>query len=159
MYRRFGAQVTVCEMAPRLVPREDEEISTAIQQILEAEGIAVRTASQCLAVSARDGRIAVRTSCGLPDAMVTHLLLATGRRPNTGDLGLGAAGIATDARGFIAVNDRLETNVPGVWALGDCNGQGAFTHTSYNDYEIVAGNLFRDEQRKLSDRTPPTRCS
>ena len=152
MYRRFGAQVTVCEMAPRLVPREDEEVSTAIQQILEAEGIAVRTGSQCLAVSSRDGRIAVRTSCGSPDVMATHLLLATGRRPNTGDLGLDAAGIHTDARGYITVNDRLETNVPGVWAMGDCNGQGAFTHTSYNDYEIVAGNLLRDERRSLSDR-------
>jgi pyruvate/2-oxoglutarate dehydrogenase complex dihydrolipoamide dehydrogenase (E3) component len=152
MYRRFGSQVTVCEMAPRLVPREDEEISSAIQQILEAEGIAVRTGSQCLAVAARDGRIAVRTSCGSPDVMATHLLLATGRRPNTADLGLQAAGIATDARGYITVNERLETNVAGVWALGDCNGQGAFTHTSYNDYEIVAGNLLRDEGRRLSDR-------
>ena len=152
MYRRFGSQVTVCEMAPRLVPREDDEISSAIQQILQNEGIAVRTGSQCLAVSSRDGRIAVRTSCGSPDVMATHLLLATGRRPNTGDLGLEAAGIHTDARGYITVNDRLETNVPGVWALGDCNGQGAFTHTSYNDYEIVAGNLFREEDRKLSDR-------
>jgi pyruvate/2-oxoglutarate dehydrogenase complex dihydrolipoamide dehydrogenase (E3) component len=152
MYRRFGSQVTVCEMAPRLVPREDEETSSAIQQILEHEGIAVRTGSQCLGVSARDGRIAVRTSCGSPDVMATHLLLATGRRPNTADLGLEAAGIATDSRGYITVNDRLETNVPGVWALGDCNGQGAFTHTSYNDYEIVAGNLLRDEGRLLSDR-------
>ncbi|HEY6356096.1 MAG TPA: FAD-containing oxidoreductase, partial [Burkholderiaceae bacterium] len=152
MYRRFGSEVTVCEMAPRLVPREDEEISTAIQQILEAEGIVVRTGSQCLAVSARGGRIAVRTSCGSPDVMATHLLLATGRRPNTDSLGLQAAGIRTDSRGYITVNDRLETNVSGVWALGDCNGQGAFTHTSYNDYEIVAGNLFREEDRKLSDR-------
>jgi pyruvate/2-oxoglutarate dehydrogenase complex dihydrolipoamide dehydrogenase (E3) component len=152
MYRRFGSQVTVCEMAPRLVPREDDEISSAIQQILLNEGIAVRTGSQCLAVSSRDARIAVRTSCGSPDVMATHLLLATGRRPNTGDLGLEAAGIHADARGYITVNDRLETNVPGVWALGDCNGRGAFTHTSYNDYEIVAGNLFREEDRKLSDR-------
>jgi pyruvate/2-oxoglutarate dehydrogenase complex dihydrolipoamide dehydrogenase (E3) component len=94
----------------------------------------------------------VTTSCGSPDVLATHLLLATGRTPNTADLGLQAAGIASDARGFITVNDRLETNVPGVWALGDCNGRGAFTHTSYNDYEIVAGNLFRGEQRKLSDR-------
>jgi len=152
MYRRFGSQVTVCEMAPRLVAREDDEISTAIQQILEAEGIDVRTSSQCLAVSARDGRIAVSTSCGSPDVMATHLLLATGRKPNTTDLGLDAAGIDTDARGYITVNDRLETSVPGVWALGDCNGRGAFTHTSYNDYEIVAGNLLRDEARSLADR-------
>jgi pyruvate/2-oxoglutarate dehydrogenase complex dihydrolipoamide dehydrogenase (E3) component len=152
MYRRFGAQVTVCEMAPRLVAREDDEVSAAIQKILENEGIAVRTASQCLAVQPRAGRIAVTTSCGSPDVLATHLLLATGRKPNTADLGLAAAGVATDARGYITVNDRLETNVSGIWALGDCNGQGAFTHTSYNDYEIVAGNLLRDEQRKLSDR-------
>ncbi|HSC01225.1 MAG TPA: mercuric reductase, partial [Burkholderiaceae bacterium] len=152
MYRRFGSQVTVCEMAPRLVPREDDEVSVAIQQILEAEGIAVRTGSQCLAVSPRNGRIAVRTSCGSPEVLATHLLLATGRRPNTADLGLAAAGIAVDARGFITVNERLETSLPGVWALGDCNGRGAFTHTSYNDYEVVAGNLLHGEKRSLNDR-------
>lgn len=152
MYRRFGAQVTVCEMAPRLIAREDNDVSAAVQTILEREGIAVRTGAQCLAVAPRDGRIAVSTSCGSPDVLATHLLLATGRRPNTADLGLQAAGIATDARGNIVVNGRLETSVAGVWALGDCNGRGAFTHTAYNDYEIVAGNLFRDEQRQASDR-------
>jgi len=152
MYRRFGSQVTVCEMAPRLIAREDDEVSSAIQQILEAEGIAVRTSSQCLAVSRRDGRIAVRTSCGSPDVLATHLLLATGRRPNTADLGLGTAGIATDARGYITVNDRLETSAEGVWALGDCNGRGAFTHTSYNDYEIVAANVLHGQNRSLNDR-------
>jgi pyruvate/2-oxoglutarate dehydrogenase complex dihydrolipoamide dehydrogenase (E3) component len=152
MYRRFGSQVTVVEMAPRLVAREDDDVSAAIRQILESEGIAVRTASQCLAVAARDGRIAVQTSCGLPDVLGTHLLLATGRTPNTADLGLDRAGIATDKRGYVTVNDRLETSVDGVWAMGDCNGRGAFTHTAYNDYEIVAGNLLRDEDRKLSDR-------
>jgi pyruvate/2-oxoglutarate dehydrogenase complex dihydrolipoamide dehydrogenase (E3) component len=152
MYRRFGSQVTVVEMAQRLVPREDNDVSVAIREILEAEGIAVRTASQCLAVAPRNGRIAVQTSCGLPEVLGTHLLLATGRKPNTAGLGLERAGIATDARGYITVNDRLETNVAGVWAMGDCNGRGAFTHTAYNDYEIVAGNLFRDERRLLSDR-------
>jgi pyruvate/2-oxoglutarate dehydrogenase complex dihydrolipoamide dehydrogenase (E3) component len=152
MYRRFGSQVTVVEMAQRLVPREDDDVSVAIREILEAEGIAVRTASQCLAVAPRNGRIAVQTSCGLPEVLGTHLLLATGRKPNTAGLGLERAGIATDARGYITVNDRLETNVAGVWAMGDCNGRGAFTHTAYNDYEIVAGNLFRDERRLLSDR-------
>jgi pyruvate/2-oxoglutarate dehydrogenase complex dihydrolipoamide dehydrogenase (E3) component len=152
MYRRFGSQVTVVEMAPRLVAREDDEVSAAIQQTLEAEGIVVRTASQCLAVAPRDGRIAVQTSCGQPEVLGTHLLLATGRTPNTAGLGLDRAGVATDARGYVTVNDRLETNVAGVWAMGDCNGRGAFTHTAYNDYEIVAGNLFRDEDRKLSDR-------
>jgi pyruvate/2-oxoglutarate dehydrogenase complex dihydrolipoamide dehydrogenase (E3) component len=100
----------------------------------------------------RDGRIAVQTSCGSPDVLGTHLLLATGRKPNTTDLGLDRAGIATDARGYITVNDRLETSVAGVWAMGDCNGRGAFTHTAYNDYEIVAGNLLRDERRSLADR-------
>jgi len=152
MYRRFGAQVTVCEMAPRLIAREDDDVSAAVQTILEREGIAVRTGAHCLAVASRDGRIAVSTSQGSADVLATHLLLATGRRPNTAGLGLQAAGIATDARGSIVVNERLETNVPGVWALGDCNGRGAFTHTAYNDYEIVAGNLFRDEQRRASDR-------
>ena len=152
MFRRFGAQVTVCEMAPRLIAREDDEVSAAIQRILEAEGIAVRTASTCLSVAARDGRIAVRTSCGAPDVLATHLLIATGRSPNTADLGLQAAGVAIDKRGYITVNEQLETNVAGIWALGDCNGRGAFTHTSYNDYEIVAGNLFRGEARKVSDR-------
>jgi pyruvate/2-oxoglutarate dehydrogenase complex dihydrolipoamide dehydrogenase (E3) component len=152
MYRRFGSQVTVVEMAPRVIAREDDEVSAAIQQILEGEGIHVHTASQCVAVAPRDGHIAVRTSCGRPEVEGTHLLLATGRTPNTADLGLDRAGIACDERGYITVNDQLETNVSGVWALGDCNGRGAFTHTAYNDYEIVAGNLFRDEHRKLSDR-------
>jgi len=152
MYRRFGSHVTVVEMAPRLIAREDDDVSAAIREILERDGVSVRTASQCLAVAPRDGRIAVRTSCGMPDVLGTHLLLATGRKPNTSDLGLDRAGIATDARGYITVNDRLETSVAGVWALGDCNGRGAFTHTAYNDYEIVAGNLLRDEDRKVSDR-------
>jgi len=152
MYRRFGSQVTVVEMAPRVIAREDDDVSAAIQQVLEREGIAVRTASQCLAVAPRDGRIAVQTSCGMPDVLGTHLLLATGRKPNTAGLGLERAGIATDARGYITVNERLETSAAGVWAMGDCNGRGAFTHTAYNDYEIVAGNLLRDEDRKLSDR-------
>ena len=152
MFRRFGAQVTVCEMAPRLIAREDDEVSAAIQRIVEAEGIAVRTASTCLSVAPRDGCIAVRTSCGSPDVLASHLLIATGRKPNTADLGLSAAGVSIDQRGNITVNDRLETNVAGIWALGECNGRGAFTHTSYNDYEIVAGNLFRGEDRKVSDR-------
>jgi len=152
MVRRFGAQVSVCEMAPRLVAREDDDVSTAIAHVLQAESITVRTDSKCMALSPRDGRIAVRTSCGQPELLATHVLLATGRRPNTADLGLAAAGITTDARGYVTVNDHLETNLPGVWALGDCNGRGAFTHTAYNDYEIVAGNLFRDQERSLSER-------
>ncbi len=152
MYRRFGSQVTVVEMAPRLVAREDDEVSEAIKQILEAEGIEIRTASQCVALAPRDGRIAVQTSCGRAEVVGTHVLVATGRKPNTADLGLERAGIATDKRGHITVNDRLETNVAGVWALGECNGRGAFTHTSYNDYEVVAGNLLRNEQRSIDER-------
>jgi pyruvate/2-oxoglutarate dehydrogenase complex dihydrolipoamide dehydrogenase (E3) component len=152
MFRRFGAQVTVVEMAPRLIAREDDDVSAAIQRILEAEGIAVHTASTCVAVSRRGTRIAVRTSCGRPEVLGTHVLLATGRKPNTAGLGLEHAGIETDKRGYITVNDRLETSASGVWALGECNGHGAFTHTAYNDYEIVAGNLLRGERRSLADR-------
>jgi pyruvate/2-oxoglutarate dehydrogenase complex dihydrolipoamide dehydrogenase (E3) component len=152
MFRRFGAQVTVVEMAPRLIAREDDDVSASIQQILEAEGIAVHTASTCVGVSPRGARIAVRTSCGRPEVLGTHVLLATGRKPNTAGLGLEHAGIETDPRGYISVNDRLETSASGVWALGECNGHGAFTHTAYNDYEIVAGNLLRGERRSLADR-------
>ena len=156
MYRRFGSQVTVIEMGPRLVSREDEEVSAAVQGILENEGITVRCNAKCLSLS-RDGTgIAAHVECseGAPAEQGTHLLLATGRRPNTDDLGLDAAGITHDARGFITVDDELRTSVPGVWALGDCNGRGAFTHTSWNDFEIVAANLLDGEQRRVSDRIP-----
>jgi pyruvate/2-oxoglutarate dehydrogenase complex dihydrolipoamide dehydrogenase (E3) component len=158
IFRRFGAQVTVCEMGPRIIGREDEEVSAAVQRVLEAEGITIRTGAQCLSV-AREGASGVRvqTSCesGEPDVIGSHLLLAVGRTPNTADLGLDAAGIATDARGFVSVDDELRsTSAEGVWALGDCNGRGAFTHTSYNDYEIVAANLFDGEQRRVSERIP-----
>ena len=157
MFRRFGSQVTVCEMGPRLIAREDPEVSQAVREILEREGIDVRVDAKCLSVAPRaGGGVAVGTSCaeGDPEVHGSHLLLATGRVSNTADLGLDAAGIATDPRGNIPVNDRLETEVPGVWALGDCNGRGAFTHTSYNDYEIVAANLFDGGDRKASDRIP-----
>ncbi|MEO8384413.1 MAG: mercuric reductase, partial [Betaproteobacteria bacterium] len=154
MYRRFGAEVTVCEMGPRLIGREDEDVSDEVRAILEREGIAVRIGATCLAVEQRDGDISVGVACdsGAPKIVGSHLLLATGRTPNTDDLGLELAGIAVDARGFISVNDKLETNVPGVYALGDVNGRGAFTHTSWNDYEIVAANLFDGDNRRVSDR-------
>ena len=154
MYRRFGAEVTIVERAPRLVSREDEDVSEAIRDILEAEGIAIRTAAECISL-ARDGDgVAVGVDCeaGPPEVRGSHILLAVGRVPNTADLGLDAAGVATDARGYIQVDDSLATNVPGIWAMGDCNGRGAFTHTAYNDYEIIAANLLDGAARKVSDR-------
>jgi pyruvate/2-oxoglutarate dehydrogenase complex dihydrolipoamide dehydrogenase (E3) component len=156
MYRRFGAQVTVVEKGPRLVAREDEEISEAIREILSGEGIEVRTRAECirLAKHARGVEVGVDCEEGEPTSVGSHVLLAVGRRPNTDDLGLEAAGVATDARGYIQVDDQLATNVPGIFALGDCNGRGAFTHTAYNDYEIVAANLLDGASRRVSDRVP-----
>jgi pyruvate/2-oxoglutarate dehydrogenase complex dihydrolipoamide dehydrogenase (E3) component len=154
MYRRFGARVTVVEQAPRLIAREDEDVSDAVRDILAAEGIEFRLGAKCIGVAGRDGGIAVSTEC-VEDAPViqgSHILLAIGRRPNTADLGLAAAGIVVDERGFITVDDQCRTNVPGVWALGDVNGRGAFTHTSWNDYEIVAANLLDDDHRRIGDR-------
>ena len=156
MYRRFGSRVTVIEMGPRLIGREDEDVSGAIKEILEAEGIAFRLNAECLDVERRDGGVTVRIGCEEePREIVgSHVLLAVGRVPNTGDLGLDKAGINTDARGYIVVDEELRTNVPGVWALGDVNGRGAFTHTSYNDYEIVAANLLDGDARRVSQRIP-----
>ncbi|HEV2300252.1 MAG TPA: FAD-containing oxidoreductase [Stellaceae bacterium] len=156
MHRRFGAAVTVVEKSPRLIAREDEEVSQAIREILELEGVAVRTAAECIHFAPRANRVAVGVDCssGDPEIIGSHVLLAVGRRPNTEDLDLGEAGVATDARGYIVVDDRLATNVPGIWALGDCNGRGAFTHTAYNDFEIVAANLLDGEDRKVSERVP-----
>jgi pyruvate/2-oxoglutarate dehydrogenase complex dihydrolipoamide dehydrogenase (E3) component len=154
IYRRFGSRVTVVERQKQLIGREDAEISEAIRGICEAEGIAIRTGAECIRLMQLDGRPAIGLSCedGPPEVAGSHILLAVGRIPNTGDLGLEAAGVAADARGYIQVNDRLETNVPGIWALGDCNGRGAFTHTAYNDFEIVAANLLDGADRKVSDR-------
>ena len=154
IYRRFGAEVTVCEMGRRLIGREDEDISDEVRAILEREGIAVRTGATCLSVARQGDGLAVGVACdsGTPNIEGSHLLLATGRTPNTDDLGLDRAGIAVGPRGFITVNDQLETNVPGVYALGDVNGRGAFTHTSWNDYEIVAANLFDADMRRVTDR-------
>lgn len=155
-YRRFGAEVTVIEKGPRIVGREDEDVSAALQEILEKEGIAFRLDAECIHFARHADGIATGVDCaeGPPMHTGSHVLLAVGRQPNTDDLGLDAAGVATDARGYVTVNDMLETNVPGIWAMGDCNGRGAFTHTSYNDYEIVAANLLDGDHRKVSDRLP-----
>lgn len=154
MYRRFGAQVTVLEKGPRLIGREDPEVSDAVREILEGEGIAVRTDAACFrfAAHAEGVEVGVDCSAGAPSVVGSQVLLAVGRRPNTDDLGLEAAGVVTDARGFIQVDDHLRTSVEGIWALGDCNGRGAFTHTSWNDYEIAAANLLDGDPRRVSDR-------
>jgi len=156
MFRRFGSEVTIIEMASRLVQREDPDISTAIQDVLIGEGITLRLNARCIRVSGHPGAITAHVDCGEGSRSIhgTHLLLAVGRQPNTDDLGLDAAGVTRDEHGYIAVNDRLETNVPGIWALGECNGHGAFTHTAYNDFEVVASNLLARGNRKVSDRVP-----
>ncbi len=154
MYRRFGSNVTIVEKGPRLIAREDEDISKAIQEILEREGILLRLNAECMTAHKEGDRIAVGLYCADASRQVvgSHLLLAVGRVPNTGDLGLDKAGVETDKSGYIKVDDQLRTNVPGIWALGDCNGKGAFTHTSYNDFEIVAANLLDHDPRRVSDR-------
>ena len=154
MYRRFGSEVTIVEMGPRLIGREDEDVSEAMREILESEGIRIRLNAKCITLAKHDGRIAVGIGCdeGPPEVLGTHVLLAVGRTPNTNDLGLELAEVATGERGYILVDDQLKTNVPGIWAIGDCNGRGAFTHTSYNDYEIVADNLLNGDHRRVSDR-------
>jgi pyruvate/2-oxoglutarate dehydrogenase complex dihydrolipoamide dehydrogenase (E3) component len=156
MFRRFGADVTVVEKAPRLIAREDEDVSQSIRQILETEGIRVRTTAECINLTPHQEGVAVSVTCadGPPQAVGSHVLLAVGRRPNTDDLALDRAGVAVDAQGYITVDDSLQTNVPGIWALGDCNGRGAFTHSAYNDFEIVAANLLDGENRRVSARIP-----
>jgi len=154
IYRRFGSSVTVIELAPRLIAREDEDTSRTIADILKDEGIDVRVDGKVVAVQKQGNQIAatVETAGARSQVLGSHLLLAIGRRPNTDDLGLDAAGVATDRHGYITVDDQLRTSVPGIWALGDCNGRGAFTHTSWNDFEIVAANLLDNEPRRVSDR-------
>jgi pyruvate/2-oxoglutarate dehydrogenase complex dihydrolipoamide dehydrogenase (E3) component len=156
MYRRFGCEVTVVEKAPRLIQREDEDVSAAVKDILEAEGIRIRLRAECISFAQHGADIAVGVDCESGDREVigSHVLLAVGRRPNTDDLGLDRAGVETDKRGYVVIDDQLRTSVPGIWALGDCNGKGAFTHTSYNDFEIAAANLLDDDQRHVSDRLP-----
>ena len=154
MYRRFGSRVSVIQRGQRLIPREDEDVSKAIKEILEKEGIEVHLNATCIAMEKKDQQVVAKNDCERGPKAVTgsHLLLAVGRRPNTDDLGLDRAGIETDKRGYITVDDQLRTNIPGVWALGDVNGRGGFTHTSYNDYEIVAANLLDGDPRRVSDR-------
>ena len=154
MYRRFGAEVTIVEMAPQLMCREDADVSQGVLDILRNDGVVVETGARCMTVEKRGAQIAVKLDCagGAREVIGSHLLLAVGRVPNTDDLGLDKAGVKTDARGYIAVDSALGTGVPGIWAIGDCNGRGAFTHTSYNDYEIVADNLLNGDKRSVDDR-------
>lgn len=156
MYRRFGAEVTVVERMDHLIAREDPDVSDAVRLILEAEGITVRTGADCIGFAPAGADVEVRVDCA-EDArpvVASHVLMAVGRRPNTDDLGLDAAGIAIDARGYIMVDERLETTVSGIFALGDCNGRGAFTHTAYNDFEIVSANILDGADRRVSQRLP-----
>lgn len=156
IFRRFGSRVTVIETGPRLIRREDGDVSAGVRELLEAEGVRVKTSAECLSAQPHRGGVALQVGCngGEQELTGSHLLVAVGRRPNTDDLGLGQAGIHTDARGYVETDDELRTNVSGVWALGDVNGRGAFTHTSYNDFEIVAGNLLDGAKRRVSDRIP-----
>ena len=156
MFRRFGSEVTIIEMGPHLVQREDVDISSAVEEVLTGERINLRLNARCIRLSGGAGTVTAHLDCveGSPSIEGTHLLLAVGRRPNTDDLGLEAAGVSRDERGYITVNDRLESDVAGIWALGDCNGKGAFTHTSYNDFEIVASNLLDGGSRRVTDRIP-----
>jgi pyruvate/2-oxoglutarate dehydrogenase complex dihydrolipoamide dehydrogenase (E3) component len=154
IYRRFGSKVTVIEFGPRLISREDEDVSQAVADFLKEEGIDVRVDSKMVGVEKQGNSIVAKVeSAGrISEIAGTHLLVATGRQPNTDDLGLEKAGIGKNARGYIQVDDQLRTNISGIWAMGDCNGRGAFTHTSYNDFEIVAANLLDNDQRRVSDR-------
>lgn len=156
MYRRFGAKVTVIEKGSRLVSREDEDVSRGIEDIVRREGVAVRLDAECMEFEPVSDGIRLRLACKEGSEVVagSHVLVAVGRVPNTSDLGLDRAGVKTDARGYIEVDDALRTNVPGIWAMGECNGRGAFTHTAYNDFEIVAANVLDDDPRKVSDRIP-----
>ncbi|WP_425003456.1 FAD-containing oxidoreductase [Mycolicibacterium sp. S3B2] len=152
MFRRFGAKVTVIEKGPRLTSREDEDVSAAVRDILEAEGINVVVDADSIRFAKQDSGFTVTPREGAEPIAGSHLLVAVGRQPNTDDLGLDAAGVDTDRRGYIVVDDQLRTTVDHIWAMGDCNGRGAFTHTSYNDFEIVAANLLDDDPRRVSDR-------
>ena len=154
MYRRFGSPVTVVQRGPRLIEREDEDVSAAIDEILEKEGIDIRVGAECVGFEKRDHQVAVTMDCQLAaeEVLGSHVLLAVGRKPNTDDLGLETAEVEIDSRGYMVVDDQLRTNVEGIWAIGDVNGKGAFTHTSYNDYEILSANMFDDDPRRVSDR-------
>ncbi|NVB79739.1 MAG: FAD-containing oxidoreductase [Kofleriaceae bacterium] len=154
MYRRFGSDVTIIEKSRRLLAHDDEDVSVAVTEILESEGIHVRVGAECIALAPDREGVTVTLVCESGDRAVTgsQVLLAVGRQPNTDDLGLDRAGVAVDRHGYIVVDEFLRTSVAGIWALGECNGRGAFTHTAYNDYEIVAANLLDDDRRKVTDR-------
>jgi pyruvate/2-oxoglutarate dehydrogenase complex dihydrolipoamide dehydrogenase (E3) component len=154
MFRRFGSEVTILETGPRLIGHEDEDVSDAIRKIVELEGIDVRLNSSCnqIAKNGDDIIVSLETDGRSSEVHGSHFLVAAGRKPNTDDLDLEKAGVAADDRGYIQVDDQLRTNVDGIWALGDCNGKGGFTHTSYNDFEIVAANLLDNDARRVSDR-------
>lgn len=156
MFRRFGSEVTIIEMADKLLNNEDPDISDEIHKILKDENINLRFNAECIGGKMENGDVVVDLNCSEGDRQVrgSHLLIATGRVPNTADLHLDKAGVDIDEKGFIKVNDALQTNQPHIWAMGDCNGQGAFTHTAYNDYQIVSSHLFGDGSRKLSQRYP-----
>ncbi len=156
MMRRFGAAVTVVEKSARLLPREDADVADAIRGILEAEGVRFELGAECLSLAPDGERIVVGAVCGTdsPTVLGSHVLLAVGRRPNTDGLGLDLAGIRTDERGYIVVDDQCQSSADGVWAVGDCNGRGAFTHTAWNDHEIVVANLFDNDPRRITDRIP-----
>ncbi len=155
-FRRFGSEVTIVEMGPRLVQREDEDVSASTKEILEKEGIRIRLEAECITLAKQDPDVVVHVNCSHDDSpsVGSHVLLAVGRRPNTDDLGLDKACVAVDEHGYIQVDDQLRTNATGIWAMGDCNGKGAFTHTAYNDFEIIAANLLDNEPRRVSDRIP-----
>jgi pyruvate/2-oxoglutarate dehydrogenase complex dihydrolipoamide dehydrogenase (E3) component len=154
MFRRFGSEVTVLQRGPGIIPREDADVSATVAEVLRREGVDIRLETNCISFHRRDDEIVATAACDgdQKEIVGSHVLLAVGRVPNTADLGLGLAGVNVDNRGFIETDDQLATNVPGIWALGDSNGRGAFTHTSFNDYEIVAANLFDDDPRRVSDR-------
>jgi pyruvate/2-oxoglutarate dehydrogenase complex dihydrolipoamide dehydrogenase (E3) component len=154
MFRRFGSEVTIVEQGPRLIGREDPDISAQLREILAQEGIAIRTNAECIRLTKHERGIAVGLDCdsGEPEVVGSHVLLAVGRTPNTDDLDLDKAGVELDSKGYIRVDESLATNIPGIWALGECNGRGAFTHTAYNHYEIVAANLLDGDTRRVSDR-------
>ena len=156
LFRRLGSQVTLVERNPRLLPHDDEDVAAAVTEILTNEGITLRLGAECIALGQENGQPLVHVSCeeDPSSARGSHLLLAMGRQPNTDDLDLAKAGLTADAHGYLTVDETLQTAVPGIWALGDCNGRGAFTHTAYNDFEIVAANLLDHGQRRVSDRLP-----
>ena len=156
MFRRFGSEVTIIEMGQRLVRREDQDVSAAVHEIIAREGIQIRLNAKCISFSKRNDETFAQVDCtsGDPEVSGTHVLLAVGRVPNTDDLGLEKAGLTTDQAGYITVDEQLRTNVDGIWAMGDCNGRGAFTHTAFNDAEIVAANLLDHDPRRVTDRIP-----